>query len=79
MTALNFEFKYPVMERKDWDFYVGAGPALNIVRVSGFDTGSNGGFNILVGSQHRQGLFVEAKLGLIDSPQFKFGVGYQFR
>ena len=79
MTTLNFEFKYPVVARNDWEFYAAAGPALNIVKLSGFDTGSNGGFNVAVGTAHKQGLFVEAKLGLADSPRFKFGVGYQFR
>lgn len=79
VTALNFEFKYPLIARRDWEFYGAGGPALNIVRISGADTGSNGGFNIAVGAAHKQGLFVEAKIGLADSPQFKFGVGYQFR
>lgn len=79
MTALNFKFKYPLVTRNDWEFYRAGGPALTIVRVSDSGTSSGGGFNIAVGAAHRQGLFAEAKFGLADSPQFKFGVGYQFR
>jgi hypothetical protein len=29
--------------------------------------------------EHRDGLFFEAKIGAIDSPDLKFGVGYTFR
>ena len=37
------------------------------------------GFNFLVGIAQRRGLFSEIKIGAIDSPSFKFGIGYTFR
>ena len=40
---------------------------------------SQGGFNLLVGAQHRGGPAREFKVGLIDSPDVKFGVGYAFK
>lgn len=80
LIALNFEFAYFVQlpRRSPWSAYVGAGPALNIDRVTN-NTNTGGGFNILVGVQHSQGFFTELKVGMVDSPSFKFGVGYTFR
>jgi hypothetical protein len=81
-VAVNFEFVYWFpLRRAPWSVYAGGGPALNVYR---FDTGRNDdtetepGFNILLGLQHNRGLFAEFKLGLIDSPEIKFGVGYSF-
>lgn len=34
---------------------------------------------MLVGAVHKSGLFAELKLGLIDSPAVRFGVGYAWR
>lgn len=81
-VAANFEFVYwfPVPDT-DWRIYTGGGPALNIYR---FDRGGNSdtetepGFNLLVGIAHRRGVFTEFKLGLIDSPEIKFGIGFTF-
>jgi hypothetical protein len=80
LTALNFEFAWfvPLQRRNPWSVYFGAGPALNIDHVTN-NTNTGGGFNILVGLQHSQGFFAEIKVGMIDSPGFKFGVGYTFR
>jgi hypothetical protein len=80
LVAVNFEFAYyvPIQRRSPWSFYVGAGPALVVDRVNS-NTNSGGGFNILVGAQHSQGFFAELKAGFVDSPSFKFGVGYTFR
>jgi hypothetical protein len=80
LVAVNFEFAYymPVQRRSPWSFYVGAGPALVVDRVNS-NTNTGGGFNILVGAQHSQGFFAEVKAGFVDSPSFKFGVGYTFR
>jgi hypothetical protein len=84
--ALNVEFAYWLTNGQPWDVYVGAGPAVNIFSFDddrpgrGDDDGDvGGGFNILVGVQHRQGLFTELKVGMIDSPNLKFAVGYVFR
>jgi len=84
LVALNFEFAYFVpldrgrRARNDWSLYIGAGPALVIDRFTN-NTNTGGGFNILIGAQHRQGFFTELKVGMIDSPSVKFGVGYSFR
>jgi hypothetical protein len=79
LAALNFEFAYEVQQKKrsDWNLYLGAGPALNIYR-SGGTSQSQGGFNILIGLANKGGLFTELKVGAINSPSVKFGVGYTF-
>lgn len=81
-VAANFEFVYWFpLRRAPWSIYAGAGPALNVYR---WDRGRNDetetepGFNVLLGIQHRRGLFTEFKLGLIDSPEVKFGLGFSF-
>ncbi|MBI3896538.1 MAG: hypothetical protein HY313_11470 [Acidobacteria bacterium] len=86
LVGLNGEFTYWFpLARHPWDLYVGAGPALNLIRfdedrpVRGGDTEAEGGFNILVGAEHRSGLFAEIKVGALHSPAFKFGIGYTFR
>lgn len=85
LVALNIEFVYSVpIRNQPWRVYFGGGPAANI--YSRHDDGGNddddgdveGGFNLLVGLQHRQGLFTEFKVGMIDSPSVKFTVGYAF-
>ena len=79
LTAVNFEFAYRLpIRRQPWGVYVGAGPALVISRSNG-NTDAGGGFNILLGIAHRRGLFTEIKVGAMNSPSFKFGVGYAFR
>lgn len=87
LVALNVEFiyRFPERRRRPLELYVGAGPALNIFRnrdagqFGGRETGTGGGFNILVGAAHREGLFTELKVAALDSPELKFGVGYSFR
>ncbi|HXW03845.1 MAG TPA: hypothetical protein VD833_01330 [Vicinamibacterales bacterium] len=78
VVALNFEFAYFFPSRQQWQLYAGAGPALNIFDTDR-DSDAEAGFNILVGAQHSRGLFFEFKVGTIDSPDFKFGVGYTWR
>lgn len=84
LLALNAEFAYwlPVKSRQ-WGVYAGGGPAMNIYF---FDEGGPGrgeddtevepGLNFLFGVQHQKGFFTELKIGAIDSPDFKFTVGY---
>jgi hypothetical protein len=80
LIGVNIEFTYrlrkPVVPM--WQFYVGGGPALNIIHVRN-NTEPEGGFNVLAGLSHRSGLFTEVKFGAIESPRFKVGVGYTFR
>lgn len=80
VVGLNFEFAYYVPANRDWQVYFGGGPAINIID-SDFRDGSEteGGFNILLGMRQRSGLFFELKVGAVDSPDLKFGVGYTFR
>lgn len=81
-VAANFEFVYWFpLQRRPWSFYAGGGPALNVYRFENRgddETDTKPGFNLLIGIAHRQGLFAEFKLGLIDSPEIKFGIGYSF-
>ena len=79
VAAINLEFvgKVPI-KSEPWAFYLGAGPALVIDKVNNVGTSTGGGFNILLGLEHRQGLFTELKVGFADSPSVKFGVGYVF-
>jgi hypothetical protein len=79
LTTVNFEFAYRIpIQKQPWSVYIGAGPAL-VISHAHDDTHTGGGFNILLGLAHRRGLFTEVKVGMIDSPSFKFGVGYRFR
>jgi hypothetical protein len=86
LVALNLEFAYWLTTgNRPWSVYVGAGPAVNIYsfdddRPGRRDDGDvGGGFNIVIGAQHRDGLFTELKVGTIDSPNLKVTVGYVFR
>ena len=78
VVALNIEFAYVFPSQRAWNVYAGGGPALVIVDAND-DTDSGGGFNLLVGVEHRSGLFTEIKVGVADSPDLKIGVGYSFR
>jgi hypothetical protein len=76
--ALNFEFVYKFAPQGDWRFYAGIGPAVNFYDFDGGDD-TEPGLNFLVGAETTQGLFFEFKVGAIDSPDLKFGVGWSFR
>jgi hypothetical protein len=82
LIALNAEFAYWIPLRKNpWNVYLGGGPAANIFSFGGVrnrDTDVRPGFNLLIGIAQRKGLFSEIKIGAIDSPSFKFGIGYTF-
>jgi len=78
VVGFNVEFAYFFPSRSPWQLYAGAGPALNLIDFND-NTEVEGGFNILFGVQHTQGLFFEFKVGAIDSPDFKFGVGFTWR
>lgn len=79
LVAFNIEFAYWIdLDNQPWRVYLGGGPAANLYDRDD-STDLEGGFNLMVGAQHRGGLFVEFKVGLIDSPDVKFGVGYAFK
>ena len=79
LLGTNFEFVYKFPARSGWSIYAGGGPALNIFMVDDADSETDAGFNIMVGAENARGLFFEFKIGAIDSPDFKFGVGWTFR
>jgi hypothetical protein len=82
LVTFNFEFAYRIpIPKKAWSLYAGGGPAAVVTNVdhdgeSNTDVG--GGFNLLIGVSHDKGLFAELKVGVIDSPSLKIGVGYSF-
>jgi hypothetical protein len=79
LVAGNIEFAYWIpIRNKPFQVYLGGGPAI-IIGDRNDDTDVGGGFNILVGLQHRGGLFTEFKVGFADSPDIKFGVGFVFK
>jgi hypothetical protein len=82
LIGLNFEFVYRFPQRNEWTVYGGGGPAINFFSFdrgpNDDDTESEAGLNFLIGVQHREGLFFEFKIGAIDSPELKFGVGWSF-
>jgi hypothetical protein len=78
LVGINFELAYKFPTNRAWRPYAGGGPALNIINVHD-ESEAQGGFNIMLGVEHRGGLFFEVKVGTMDSPDFKFGIGYRFR
>lgn len=82
LISANMEFVYKFTRSRGLNLYAGGGPALNIFMVDSpgdNDAETEAGFNVLVGAETPKGLFFEFKLGLIDSPDIKFGVGYTWR
>jgi hypothetical protein len=80
LAAFNFEFVWKFARRRsEWGFFAGGGPAINLYQRDGPGDDAEAGFNILAGLENRRGLFFEFKLGVADSPDFKFGVGFTFR
>lgn len=80
LIAANMEFVYKFPSRGSWRIYAGGGPALNVYMVDDADdSDTDAGLNLLVGVESARGLFFEFKMGVVDSPDFKFGVGWTFR
>jgi len=80
LIGANMEFVYKFPNRRGWGFYAGGGPALNIYVVdTADDSDTDAGLNLLLGVENSRGLFFEFKMGVVDSPDFKFGVGWTFR
>lgn len=84
VVGVNMEFVYKFPRRRGWRLYLGGGPAVNFTTVDGGGnrsdgTSTDGGLNFLVGAEQARGLFFEMKVGAIDSPDVKFGVGFTFR
>ena len=82
LLAANMEFVYKFSTRRALNLYAGGGPALNILMFDNNgdnDSDTEAGFNFLVGMETARGLFFEFKIGAMDSPDLKFGVGYTWR
>jgi hypothetical protein len=81
LAAFNFEFlwKFPQQRGGPWGFYAGGGPAINLYQVEGPGDDAKPGFNFVGGLENRRGFFFEFKVGVENSPDFKFGVGLTFR
>jgi hypothetical protein len=80
LIGVNMEFVYKFPSRNGWTLYAGGGPALNVYTFDNVDdSATEAGLNVLVGVEQSRGLFFEFKIGAIDSPDFKFGVGWTFR
>jgi hypothetical protein len=78
LVAFNFDLAYKFPSKGHWSPYAFGGPAINIINAHD-NTDAAGGFNFGLGIEHRHGLFGEIKVGVIDSPSFKIGIGYRFR
>jgi len=81
LAAFNGEFVYRFATRsRTWTPYAGGGPGLVITTFRGGpgrrDTDAGPGFNFVAGLEKAQGLMAEVKLGLLDSPGFKLGIGW---
>ena len=79
LIGANMEFVYKFPSRGGWSVYAGGGPALNVFTFDEGDAQTEAGFNVVIGAEQARGLFFEFKLGAIDSPDFKFGVGWTWR
>jgi hypothetical protein len=77
LVGFNFDFTYTFSTARPWNLYAGAGPAINWVDTD-FGSDTEGGFNFLVGARQSRGTFFEMRVGVLDSPDLKFGVGYTF-
>jgi len=80
LATFNGEFVYLLKAKsKEWTPYFGGGPAfvLDSVRTpSGHHLDAGPGFNFVGGIQQKKGLLGEIKIGALDSPNFKMGVGW---
>jgi hypothetical protein len=86
LAAINFDIAWTIPVRnKPFSVYFGGGPSVNIFNRDddgdppGDEDHVGPGFNFMGGLQLNQGLFFEIKLGVVDSPDFKFTIGYAFR
>jgi len=76
LVALDGDFVYFRNGKlRDWNPYVGGGPAA-IVQAGRGKPEFGPGFDFIVGIQERKGLLIEVKIGAMDSPRFRAGIGW---
>src|SRR5687767_11502189 len=63
--------------RSVWTALVGGGPAINHYRLP-LNTETVLGINAVAALSHASGWFSEFRLGFLESPGVRFGVGYQW-
>ena len=83
LIAANMEFVYKFTTRRAWNVYAGARTGvehLHVRRRAAITTRRpKPASTSWSASNNRAGLFFEFKIGTIDSPELKFGVGYTWR
>ena len=79
LVTMNMDIVYrvPVAAKSSWMLFAGGGSGLNYYKMPGYNA-TLAGVNALGGVMHHSGLFVQATAGFLDSPRFKFGLGYAF-
>src|SRR5687768_13059252 len=79
LVAGNFDAVYrrSLTRNSVWTGYGGGGPALNWYKLNGYSA-TELGVNALGGLMHASGMSLEARVGFLDSPRLRFGVGYAF-
>lgn len=79
LIALNFDAVYrrPLGKKPVWTAYGGGGPALNFYRLLGYNA-TEAGVSLVGGLLHHTGLMTEFRVGFLESPEFRVGIGYAF-
>jgi hypothetical protein len=79
LVAVNFDAVYrrPLGRKRVWSVYGGGGPALNFYKLLGY-TATEAGASAVGGVIHQTGLMTEFRVGFLESPQYRLGVGYAF-
>lgn len=82
LAGFNGEFVYRAVTRNEWTPYFGGGPALVLQTFragpGNRHTDFGPGFNFVIGVEQRKGFLAEVKIGALDSPGFKLGVGWSW-
>ncbi len=80
LLAVNLDlvYEFPI-RNQPWRVLAGGGPAANFWSREGRESEFGGGFNVLVGLEHRDGLMTEVRVGFVDSPSVVFAFGYNFK
>jgi hypothetical protein len=77
LIAMNLHALYslPFGRGRLGTIYAGGGPGWHLFRLNGYST-SRIGFSAVSGLRHPRGMFAEAHVGFLDSPEVGIAVGY---